>query len=228
MKVNRATKKLVTIASGLKWDDQKVLTDIEDELAFDNVVNVFKLPLSKSERKFLFLSSLPWHLSEFSPRAKIEDLWGFDKRKRHESHVPVGNICPDYFVIGDAPGYNHEEGLYRQWVSGPSSKLLRLALMMNNMFPYCWFTNQLRHSTPGNRASERGEIDRGRVWLENEVKLLQPRTAIVLGSHSYNNLSDFFSSRSINCVKVVHPAYALRQGLKPQQYADKIIEAIVD
>lgn len=228
MRKNRAQLELVKLASVLDWKSQQVLRDIEDDLAREHVVSVFDLPTTRAEYHYLSLTSLPWMFTKARPRAKIEDLWQLERLGKRFSHAPVGNICPNIFVIGDAPGQGHDGGFYRQWVSGPSSHLLRRALCLNNSYRFCWFTNQLRHSTPGNRPSEQKEIERGRKWLELETDLLRPSQIYALGNHTYASVKDFFIEKKVHCVRVPHPAFALRGGMGAKEYAAVIRRAIVE
>jgi hypothetical protein len=229
MEKNKALPTLVKLTEILDFSSQHLLRDLEDELAQDYVVSCV-LCGGADIKKYLMLTSLPFHFSKGLPKVQLEDLWPVACEEcqsvvyRHT--MPTGNMHPRYIVVGDAPGVGDGaliDRFDRKWVYGPSSHLLRKALDKFGIYEECWFTNLLKCSTPENRPSSQEEVKTCSKYLLNEIKLLKPKRAIILGNHAWEMCPDL----GIPKVKVYHPSYFVRKGGDWKQYAKHVKEVIV-
>ena len=228
MKKNPNTVQLTQLASKLKFGNQHLLRAVEDELVGDRVVTLLKREdLDKATKRFLALSSLPWAWDKM-PKVKLDELWSPCACSYNGYLVlPTGCMQPKIMVCGDAPGYGVTDVEYRQWVAGTSSHALRKALYVAGLYLDTWFTNLLRHPTPGNRPTTDEEVDLCGPSLLNEVNQLKPEYLLVCGNRTEEAIRRV-TGFSVGIVKILHPAYVVRQGWDTDQYARHIEGRIRD
>ena len=226
MKRNALQKTLVEISQELTFKSQYVLRNIEDSLAAEHAVSVFG-DLTKEEKRYLLLTSLPFSLTGSMPSIRIDSLWPVSCRKcltvvyRHT--MPTGNTAPTYMVVGDAPGVGDGElkGKFdRVLVYGPSSHILRKALGYIGIHNKSWYTNLLKCSTPNNRPSSTKERENCATHFMKELTTLLPQVVITLGTHVDANVRQWGYMGKI--VKVQHPSYAHRSGSSAREYSEHI------
>lgn len=128
--------------------------------------------------------------------------------------------------IGEGPGF-HEDQQGRPFV-GQAGKLLdNLLAMIDIKRAEVFIANIIKHRPPANRDPEPSEITACGYWLDEQIKIIQPKMVVTLGRFS---LTKFIPGAAISRVhgqaKVVefcglqllvlpmyHPAAALRNGL---------------
>lgn len=222
MKRNRALNALVEMSRHLTFAEQPLLTSVEDDLAKEYVVNCIK-ELDKTVERYLLLSSLPFVIGAQLPNVRLEQLWPVGCTKCatvvRKWAMPTGNMQPTYFVIGDAPGVGigprYDEMFDRAWVNGPSSHLLRKALFALGIHHETWYSNLLICSTPENRPSVNTEVSNCNIYLQRELKLLNPKHLIVLGRHAEKMVN-------FEATFVTHPSAYIRSGKDYKAYANHI------
>lgn len=84
-----------------------------------------------------------------------------------------------------------------------------------------YVTNVVKCSTPGNRAPNAGEVSACRRWLEEEISIVKPRGAIVLGAVAKLGLVD----PGCRVVFLEHPVAAIRDG-RVEEYARRFCDAV--
>lgn len=221
-----AQNTLVKMAETLNFDTQYKLRLVEDEIAKEFGINIFN-SINKNIARYLLLTSLPFAFRKIN--FELEELWDLNCKKCHtviyRKTVPTGNLRPKNFVIGDAPGVGDGElsdRFDRAWVYGPSSHLLRKALLEIGEYFNSWFTNILKCSTPKNRPSNSDEIKECKLQLKKEINLLKPKRIILLGKHIQNIFFDF----GIPIIKLYHPSYFIRKGKSYKEYSKILKEKL--
>lgn len=225
--IDKATRdSLIELSKTLNFDSQKLLRSVEDEIAKEFGINIFN-SVNKDEARYLLLTSLPFAFKKVN--FELEELWNLNCKKCHtviyRKTVPTGNLKPKNFVVGDAPGVGDGElndRFDRAWVYGPSSHLLRKALLEVGEYFNSWFTNILKCSTPKNRPSNGDEVKACISQLKKEINLLKPKRIILLGKHIQNVFFDF----GIPVIKLYHPTYFVRKGIDYKGYSKVLKEKL--
>jgi len=135
----------------------------------------------------------------------------------------VGNPSADLLFVGEGPG--REEDLAGEPFVGRSGKLLD-RLMWEEVGltrAECYIANVVKCRPPQNRDPAPDEIAACRPYLEEQVRLIEPRVIVTLGNFATKLLLE--SSRGIRelrgqvfersgarLVPTYHPAYVLRAG----------------
>jgi uracil-DNA glycosylase family 4 len=127
----------------------------------------------------------------------------------------------DLLFIGEAPGW-HEDQQGRPFV-GPAGQFLdKLLASINLRRDQVYIANVIKCRPPANRDPLPSEIKSCDKWLDEQIKLLNPKIIITLGRYS---LAKFFPNESIGKIHgkpkridnmiyfpMYHPAAALHQG----------------
>jgi uracil-DNA glycosylase family 4 len=245
-------QKLIDIASTVTWKTQDKLRNVEDDIVKQSYAAfVAEWPLTDPVKRYLSLGSIPYYVNmhnkprdeaEYIAEQRVKALWHLTWPRTEtvgslirRPTMPTGNLIPYYVVIGDAPGvgdgaiFNRFD---RVFVYGPSSHILRQALIHTGDYYECWFTNLLKLSTPDNRPSTLEECQSQRHLLVRELAVLIPDKIILLGAHAF----DMFSNLHINyggigidvldyepeVVRAYHPSYARRSNWTYKKYAEKL------
>ena len=148
-------------------------------------------------------------------------------REQENGKVVVGRGSknPDILFIGEGPGQSEaREGIP---FCGRSGDLLNLAIESNNINNYA-IINIVKCHPPGNRPPEKYEIAACKPWLEEQIKILNPKIIVPLGNTA---LKFFFPKQGItsshkkvfelNGTKFMpfyHPAYILRNPNMKESY----------
>ncbi|HTJ49421.1 MAG TPA: uracil-DNA glycosylase family protein [Cyclobacteriaceae bacterium] len=239
MALNQETQNsLIEIAKSVKWTNQRMLTKKEDEIVKEKKYLLFSQASFESNevKRYLALGSIPY-IVDAQPSFSLEEIWPTEWPMQKEIDglvrrptVPTGNLKPDFFLIGDAPGVG-DGALYsrfdRVFVYGQSSHILRKALLANGLYYQCFFTNLLKLSTPNNRPSLSSEVELHKQYLMKEIDLMKPKGIIILGKHVQEMFkAHYFTAdnapHDIEVRLAYHPSYMNKTGKTPQEYAKQL------
>jgi len=158
----------------------------------------------------------------------IEKLWHKRKCKRCKNvdnivfrrAMPVGNLKPKYMFIGEAPAVaDGKRPLERVMSYGPSSLMLRKALIKKRLYIDSWFTNIMKCAFKDNKAVNDDQYFYCANFIFVELRLLRPEKIIALG----NKVANFLPKIGINnFVKMKHPSYYIYSKKTWEDYADDI------
>lgn len=151
--------------------------------------------------------------------------------KRATKGVP-GDGDPESKVmfIGEGPGY-HEDQQGLPFVGAAGRLLDRLLGLIKLERKEVWIGNVIKHRPPGNRDPLPGEIDACRSFLDEQIKIIDPKIIVTLGRFSMSKfLPDekisqvhgqaryvHFAGRKRIIIPMYHPAAALRNGAIMEQ-----------
>lgn len=230
---------LINIAQQANWKHQSVLTAEEDKIVGRHWPFVVS-ELTDPVKRYLQLGSIPYIITkpemiqdaEKKGREILQEVWHDEwpntemvKTLVRRPHNPSGNLEPKYMVIGDAPGVGDGavfDRVERMFTRGPSSHMLRHALIFANLYYDVWFTNLLRLSTPSNRPSFKDEVLDYKHFLLKEIQLLKPQRLILLGAHVEKMFLSCYKEITIPTVKIYHPSYVSRICWNFKEYAEFI------
>ncbi|MFA6423111.1 MAG: uracil-DNA glycosylase [Patescibacteria group bacterium] len=104
-------------------------------------------------------------------------------KSRRNAVVGEGDINSDILFIGEAPGEN-EDKLGRPFV-GPAGELLTKMLHKNNLDrSLIYITNVVKCRPQFNRDPLPDEVQACAFWLNEQLKLIQPKIIVTLGRHA--------------------------------------------
>ncbi len=140
---------------------------------------------------------------------------------RRNTVFGVGDLHPDWLVVGEAPGEN--EDLQGEPFVGQAGKLLdnMLGAMAVSRRQRVYIANVLKCRPPGNRNPEPQEIAQCEPFLRRQVELLQPKIILAMGRFAVQTLLQsnepvgklrgrVHSYNGVPVVVTYHPAYLLR------------------
>lgn len=233
-----AVNNLLEIAKQtVDWNEQEQLLRAEDQFIEKKEFLMLKQNQlqDKKIRKYLMLGSLPFYIydTDQDQRTILQELWPDEwldlknsEKREFNGRLPTlprGNMLPTYMVIGDAPGKGKSPGIYdRTMTFGPSSHMLRKALIYANIYYDCWFTNLVKVSQPHNQPTELEDVLEWKQYLLKEIELLRPECLILLGDHVQYMFYSNYQIEAKKIVKIYHPSYIVRKNLSPQWYASDI------
>lgn len=163
-------------------------------------------------------------LKEISEQVKICKKCELYKHSTHA--VPgEGEAGAEIMFIGEGPGF-HEDNQGRPFV-GQAGKLLDSLLeMIGVRRADVFIANVIKHRPPENRDPEPAEIAACGFWLDEQIKIIQPKMVVTLGRfsmtkfipgaaiskiHGQARVVDFENFRFL-VLPMYHPAAALRNG----------------
>ena len=154
--------------------------------------------------------------------------------KKATHSVPgEGNAEAKIVFIGEAPGL-HEDELGRPFV-GNAGKYLNLllskiGLSRNQVF----ITNVVKHRPPENRDPALSEVATCSIWLEEQLKAINPKVIVTLGRYS---LARYLPGAKISVVHgkpfqdqdrvilpMYHPAAALRSNTTARELEEDFVK----
>jgi DNA polymerase len=98
-----------------------------------------------------------------------------------------GSPTADLMFVGEGPGF-HEDRQGQPFV-GPSGKLLnRLLGEIGLRREDVYVTNVVRCRPPGNRDPQPDEIEACRVWMDAQLRLVDPKVVVTLGNFAAKTL----------------------------------------
>ncbi len=139
----------------------------------------------------------------------------------------VGDPRADLMFVGEGPG--RDEDLAGEPFVGRSGKLLDqlMAEELGLDRTACYIANVVKCRPPGNRDPKPDEIEACRPYLEQQLRLIEPRVVITLGNFATKLLLDTtegirrlrghsypfeLAGAGSHLVPTFHPAAALRGG----------------
>lgn len=133
----------------------------------------------------------------------------------------VGDLQPDWLVVGEAPGEN--EDLQGEPFVGQAGKLLdnMLGALGVGRRGGAYIANVLKCRPPGNRNPDPSEIAQCEPFLRRQVELLRPKIILAMGRFAVNTLLQtnepigrlrgrVHRYQDVPVVVTYHPAYLLR------------------
>lgn len=133
-------------------------------------------------------------------------------------------------LIGEGPGFN-EDKQGRPFVGAAGKFLDELLAGINLKRSDIFITNVVKHRPPNNRDPLPQEMDACRVWLDQQIELIQPKVIVTISRFA---MARWFPTEKISAihgkarrignlmvVPMFHPAAALHNpDLKPTLIAD--------
>lgn len=134
----------------------------------------------------------------------------------------VGDPEADLVVVGEGPG--HQEDLRGEPFVGPAGEMLdkMLANVLGLQRSEVYICNVVKCRPPGNRNPEPDEISTCLPFLERQIRAIQPKVLLVLGSVAFRTLfgtqtgiqkgrGTWREWHGIPALATFHPAYLLRK-----------------
>lgn len=141
-----------------------------------------------------------------------------------------GPVTAEIMMIGEGPGF-HEDKQGRPFVGAAGKFLDELLAGINLKRSDIFITNVVKHRPPGNRDPLPEEIEACRIWLDQQIDLIQPKVIVTISRFA---MARWFPNEKISTihgkarrfgkllvVPMFHPAAALHnQSLRPVLEAD--------
>lgn len=106
--------------------------------------------------------------------------------KKRTNAVPgEGAVNAELLFIGEGPG-SEEDRLGRPFVGAAGKLLTEMLESIELPRTQVFIANIVKCRPPNNRDPEPAEIDACRDYLNEQIKLIQPKLIILLGRHSLN------------------------------------------
>jgi uracil-DNA glycosylase family 4 len=151
---------------------------------------------------------------------------------RRNTVFGVGDLQPDWLVVGEAPGEGEE--LQAEPFVGEAGKLLdnMLAALGVSRRRGAYLTNALKCRPPGNRNPEPEEVAQCEPMLRRQVQLLRPKIILAMGRFAVQALLQtqeplgklrgrVHRYEGVPVIVTYHPAYLLRNlPEKAKSWAD--------
>ncbi len=167
---------------------------------------------------------------------KLEELQKLKQEMEADSSLPlrktdtnlvfgVGDPNTKILFIGEGPGY--WENLKKEPFVGNAGKLLDQVLRLVNIpRESVYITNVVHHRPPENRDPEPDEISAYGKYLDEIIKIIDPKVIVTLGRFSMGKFLPTarissvhgksqvvqFKGKNITIIPMYHPAAALRNG----------------
>lgn len=131
-----------------------------------------------------------------------------------------GNPKADLVFVGEAPGRDEDEqGL--AFVGRAGQLLTKIIEAMGKSRDDVWIMNVLKCRPPSNRNPEPDEVASCRPFLEEQIRLIQPRVIVTLGTFAAQALLEtdesigrlrgrWRTARGVRVMPTFHPAFLLR------------------
>jgi len=151
-------------------------------------------------------------------------------KSRNKAVPGEGPADAEIMLIGEGPGFNeNEQG--RPFVGAAGKFLEELLAQAGMKRADVWITNVVKCRPPGNRDPMQDELDACDIYLQRQIKTIDPKIIITLGRFS---MGKFMTGAKITqvhgqmrkigdrfVIPMFHPAAALHQAaLKPSILAD--------
>jgi len=153
--------------------------------------------------------------------SRIHNCFDCDLSQSRTKAVPgEGPKDADLMLIGEGPGFN-EDQQSRPFVGAAGQYLDELLSTINLKRESVFITNMVKCRPPNNRDPFPGEIEACSKYIDEQIRLIQPKVIVTLGRHS---LGKFLPGETIGKVHgkpkqiadfivypIYHPAAALRR-----------------
>lgn len=149
-----------------------------------------------------------------------------DLYKRANKAVPgSGNSNAEVMFVGEGPGY-HEDQQGLPFVGAAGKLLDKLLQSIKLDRKEVFIGNVVKHRAPDNRDPLPEEIEACRLFLDEQIQIIEPKIVVTLGRFSMNKFLpgekisqihgqaryvNFLGKRYI-VIPMYHPAAALRSG----------------
>ncbi|MFC1790142.1 uracil-DNA glycosylase family protein [Patescibacteria group bacterium] len=157
---------------------------------------------------------------------KVAECTSCSLYKQATRSVPgAGNPDAEIVFVGEAPGF-HEDQQGLPFVGAAGKLLDKLLVSIDLRREDVFICNMLRHRPPGNRDPFPEEMSACQSFLDDQIKIIDPRILVTLGRFSMNKFLpevrisqvhgvarfvEFAGKRRI-VIPMYHPAAALRNG----------------
>lgn len=136
-----------------------------------------------------------------------------------------GPVSAEIMMIGEGPGF-HEDQQGRPFVGAAGKFLDELLSHINLKRSDIFITNVVKHRPPNNRDPFPEEIEACRIWLDQQIELIQPKVIVTISRYA---MARWFPNEKISAihgkakrfgnlmvVPMFHPAAALHNlNLRP-------------
>jgi DNA polymerase len=151
-------------------------------------------------------------------------------KSRNKAVPGEGPTHAEIMLIGEGPGFNeNEQG--RPFVGAAGKFLEELLAQANMKRADVWITNVVKCRPPGNRDPMQDELDACDIYLQRQIKTIDPKIIITLGRFSMGKFVPGAKITQVHgqmrkvgdrfVIPMFHPAAALHQAaLKPAILAD--------
>ncbi len=237
---------LILLSRNLDWTTQGTLLKAEDHFIQQKELLCIRSDETRIGR-YLALGSLPfvfddqialWRAQEIANQIWPDEWLDLRNKNKEEYNgrlptLPRGNLNPEYMFIGDAPGRGLSPGKFdRTMTYGPSSHILRKALLHWGKLHRSFFTNLVKVSQTNNKPTSGKDVLAWKEYLYKEIELLQPKTIVLLGDHVQEMFQKYYLHNmglyrsEIKVVKIQHPSHISRIAQEFQVYGDAIRVAV--
>lgn len=137
------------------------------------------------------------------------------------THAVPGEGDPDSKImfVGEAPGRNEDE-TGRPFVGRAGKLLTRLIESIGLQREAVFITSVIKHRPPKNRPPKPNEIEACRMWIDEQLSIIEPKLIIPLGRFGMerflpgetitNTHGKLFTHDKWSIFPIYHPAYGLR------------------
>lgn len=146
-----------------------------------------------------------------------------------------GNENADLMFVGEGPGANEDESGHV--FVGRAGELLTKIIenVLNLSRSDVYIANIVKCRPPGNRVPTMDEVSACRDYLMQQIKLVNPRIIVALGSTAFHHLTGEYDTRiskvrgevlklgNIKLIPTFHPSFLLRNpSAKKEVYQDML------
>lgn len=212
----KVTDMFINYAKATSFEDRISMSVMEDS-CFGN----YNLT---QDRNLLAVTSLPFSFKKLCVNYG-NTLYNFSdcvecKNTTHVKNYPTGNLNPEYFVIGIAPGFANTKsfGNDRVMSYGKTADYLRRALIKLDIHWYAWYTNIIKCSVCGNRDVTQAEASNCIAFFINEIVTFKPSKAIVLGVEAAEWFKKYYAKYFKEIYYCKHPSSFVRNDSAENYY----------
>ena len=142
--------------------------------------------------------------------------------KTKTNYVPgEGNISPEIIFVGEGPGET-EDKFGRPFIGKAGQLLEKIIDKMGYSRETVFIGNIVKCRPPNNRDPQKDEVESCIPFLEDQIKILEPKVIVCLGKVALNNLlntnhpiskvrGQLFKFMGIPVIPTYHPAFILHK-----------------
>ena len=191
-------------------------------------------PPATESKKTSGLPVLDLHPNDLTLEAIRADIGDCTRCKLHEHRTKIvfgeGNPNARLMFIGEGPGAD-EDVTGRPFVGRAGQLLDKIIVAIGRKREDVYIANVVKCRPPGNRTPEKDETDTCEQFLFRQIKLIQPKVIVALGSPAFQCLfrtketitrarGEFRDWNGIPIMPTFHPAYLLRSPDKKREAWD--------
>jgi DNA polymerase len=173
--------------------------------------------------------------------SEINNCTKCDLHKTRKKAVPgEGPIDSKIMFVGEGPGQNEDEQ-GKPFVGAAGKLLTELFESIGLARPQVFITNIVKCRPPNNRAPRKNEIETCNRYLENQIRLVNPRIICLLGTPAITTMlgQQFSASKdhgkstvkgNLTILPMYHPAAALYDATLKEVLASdfRILKKLVE